>query len=85
MQLQPPFANKFLLVSDDPKNVFLAHVRDALDRYPFIRKRGDRAADIFDSCFMAVREDNHQWNRTCTAGLVSTESHRHIAKVHQKP
>jgi len=51
--LAPRFGNRSILVSDQKDHPFLDNVRTALNTYPNIGKRGDWAADIFDSMVWA--------------------------------
>lgn len=60
MNLEPMLAGERLVILDqqhvmDPQQViFLAEVEKALKRYPDIRKRGDKAADILDAIYYAI-------------------------------
>ena len=60
MNLEPMLASERLLIldkdhiTDQRQAIFLSEVERALNRYPDIRKRGDKAADILDSIYYAV-------------------------------
>ncbi len=60
MNLEPMFAAQRIMVLDKDhitdlrQATFLAEVEQALNRYPDIRKRGDKAADILDAIYYAV-------------------------------
>ena len=60
MNLEPMFAGERIVildkdcVTDHQQAIFLAEVEKALKRYPDIRKRGDKAADILDAIYYAV-------------------------------
>jgi hypothetical protein len=60
MNLEPMFAGERVVlldkeyVTDTGQAIFLSDVERALKRYPDIRKRGDKAADILDAIYYAV-------------------------------
>ena len=60
MNLEPMFAGERVVVldkdyvTDQRQAIFLAEVEKALKRYPDIRKRGDKAADILDAIYYAI-------------------------------
>jgi len=60
MNLEPMFAGERVVlldkdhVGDQQQAIFLAEVEKVLKRYPDIRKRGDKAADILDAIYYAI-------------------------------
>jgi len=60
MNLEPMFAHERVTlldkeqITDTNQAIFLAEVERALTRYPDIRKRGDKAADILDAIYYAI-------------------------------